>query len=43
MLTRQLQGKPWMEDMNRFPSNTIRVEFEGPEVRYSQPDPRHSS
>lgn len=27
-----VQGPPWMEDMNRFPNATLRVEFEGPEV-----------
>ncbi|KDE03772.1 hypothetical protein MVLG_05774 [Microbotryum lychnidis-dioicae p1A1 Lamole] len=27
-----VKGKPWMEDMNRFPNSTIRIEFEGPEI-----------
>jgi hypothetical protein len=28
-----VRGRPWMEDMNRFPSREIRVEYEGPAVR----------
>ena len=39
LIRRGSQGKPWMEDMNRFPSSTIRVEFEGPEVRSSPRSP----
>ncbi|KAM0751298.1 hypothetical protein T439DRAFT_313608 [Meredithblackwellia eburnea MCA 4105] len=27
-----VKGKPWLEDMNRFPNGKIRVEFEGPEI-----------
>ncbi|KAL8283768.1 hypothetical protein RQP46_005200 [Phenoliferia psychrophenolica] len=27
-----VKGKPWLEDMNRFSNNSIRVEFEGPEI-----------
>ncbi|KAI5481498.1 mitochondrial escape protein 2 [Pseudohyphozyma bogoriensis] len=27
-----VRGKPWMEDMNRFPNSRIRVEFEGPVI-----------
>ncbi|BGO96195.1 hypothetical protein NBRC10512_003414 [Rhodotorula toruloides] len=27
-----VRGRPWMEDMNRFPSREIRVEYEGNEI-----------
>ncbi|KIS00931.1 exonuclease [Cryptococcus deuterogattii 2001/935-1] len=27
-----VKGKQWTEDMNRFPSNRLRVEFDGPDV-----------
>jgi hypothetical protein len=27
-----VRGRQWMEDMNRFPSNRLRVEFDGPDV-----------
>ncbi|TFY60118.1 hypothetical protein EVJ58_g5342 [Rhodofomes roseus] len=27
-----VKGRPWREDMNRFPSNILRVSFEGPDV-----------
>lgn len=27
-----VKGRPWMEDMNRFPSRELIIEFEGPEV-----------
>ncbi|GAA5942624.1 Yme2p [Sporobolomyces koalae] len=27
-----VRGRPWMEDMNRFPSRELVVEFEGPEI-----------
>lgn len=27
-----VRGKLWLEDLNRFPSRTLRVEFEGPEL-----------
>ncbi|GAA5900008.1 Yme2p [Sporobolomyces salmoneus] len=27
-----VKGRPWMEDMNRFPSRELIVEFEGPEI-----------
>ncbi|GAA5851864.1 hypothetical protein JCM8547_000081 [Rhodosporidiobolus lusitaniae] len=27
-----VKGRPWMEDLNRFPSREIRVEYEGPEI-----------
>lgn len=29
-----VRGRPWMEDMNRFPSREIRVEYEGNEVSH---------
>ena len=32
-----VRGEPWMEDMNRFPSREIRVDFEGSEVRPTLP------
>ena len=32
----RLQGTPWLEDMDRFPNSTIRIEFEGPEVPQEQ-------
>lgn len=30
-----VRGRPWMEDMNRFPARELIVEFEGPEVSLS--------
>ncbi|GAA5890442.1 hypothetical protein JCM6882_002922 [Rhodosporidiobolus microsporus] len=27
-----VKGRPWMEDMNRFPSREIQVQFEGPDL-----------
>ncbi|GAA5872893.1 hypothetical protein JCM1840_005881 [Sporobolomyces johnsonii] len=27
-----VKGRPWMEDMNRFPSRDLIVEYEGPEI-----------
>ncbi|CEQ40813.1 SPOSA6832_02487, partial [Sporobolomyces salmonicolor] len=27
-----VKGRPWMEDMNRFPSRELVVEYEGPEI-----------
>jgi len=27
-----VKGKQWTEDMNRFPSNRLRVEFDGADV-----------
>ncbi|EIW85363.1 hypothetical protein CONPUDRAFT_135128 [Coniophora puteana RWD-64-598 SS2] len=28
-----VRGRPWTEDMNRFPSNVLKVDFEGPDVQ----------
>ncbi|KAF7338610.1 Mitochondrial escape protein 2 [Mycena venus] len=28
-----VEGKPWIEDMRRFPSNLVNVAFDGPDVR----------
>ncbi|KAG8967252.1 mitochondrial escape protein 2 [Tulasnella sp. 419] len=28
----RVQGRPWNEDLNRFPSNIVKIEFEGPDV-----------
>ncbi|KAG8903451.1 mitochondrial escape protein 2 [Tulasnella sp. 403] len=28
----RVKGKPWNEDLNIFPSNILRIEFEGPDV-----------
>ncbi|KAM0787058.1 hypothetical protein ACM66B_006321 [Microbotryomycetes sp. NB124-2] len=33
---RLVKGRPWMEDMARYPYNTIKVEFEGPDVPQEQ-------
>jgi hypothetical protein len=27
-----VQGRPWVEDLHRFPSKRLRVEFEGPDL-----------
>ncbi|KAK9455903.1 RNA12 protein-domain-containing protein [Dipodascopsis uninucleata] len=27
-----IRGSPWVEDLRRFPSNRLRIEFEGPDV-----------
>ncbi|GAA6010157.1 hypothetical protein JCM10207_005643 [Rhodosporidiobolus poonsookiae] len=27
-----VKGRPWMEDMNRFPSREIKVDYEGPDI-----------
>ncbi|KAK4049700.1 mitochondrial escape protein 2 [Microbotryomycetes sp. JL201] len=33
---RLVKGRPWMEDMARYPYNTLKVEFEGPDVPQEQ-------
>lgn len=35
-LTQGAQGTPWLEDMDRYPNSTIRIDFEGPEVPQEQ-------
>jgi len=27
-----VRGRPWVEDLHRFPSKRLRVEFEGPDL-----------
>ena len=27
-----VKGRPWIEDLHRFPSNKLRIEFEGPDL-----------
>lgn len=31
-----VKGKPWLEDMHRFPNNLLKVEFDGPEINQEQ-------